>query len=60
MTGRRVVFMVDMSGSMAKTDADTEAPHKWPTVAETVAKGLRLKEMPAPAALRSDGFALCE
>jgi hypothetical protein len=41
MTGRRVVFLVDMSGSMEKTDAKTVAPDKWPTVAETVAKVMR-------------------
>jgi predicted nucleic acid-binding Zn-ribbon protein len=41
MTGRRVVFLVDMSGSMEKTDERTVAPHKWPTVAETVAKVMR-------------------
>jgi hypothetical protein len=41
MTGKRVVFLVDMSGSMEKTDARTVAPDKWPTVAETVAKVMR-------------------
>lgn len=41
MSGRRVVFMVDMSGSMEKADDRTVAPHKWPTVAETVAKVMR-------------------
>jgi hypothetical protein len=41
MTGRRVVFLVDMSGSMEKTDPRTVAPDKWPTVAETVAKVMR-------------------
>jgi predicted nucleic acid-binding Zn-ribbon protein len=41
MTGKRVVFLVDMSGSMEKTDERTVAPHKWPTVAETVAKVMR-------------------
>jgi predicted nucleic acid-binding Zn-ribbon protein len=41
MTGKRVVFLVDMSGSMEKTDEKTVAPHKWPTVAETVAKVMR-------------------
>lgn len=41
MSGKRVVFLVDMSGSMEKTDEKTIAPHKWPTVAETVAKVMR-------------------
>src|SRR5262245_30019840 len=40
-TGRRVVFLVDMSGSMTKTDERTPAPGKWPTVCETVAKVMR-------------------
>lgn len=41
MTGRRVAFLVDMSGSMEKTDPRTLAPDKWPVVAETVAKVMR-------------------
>jgi predicted nucleic acid-binding Zn-ribbon protein len=41
MSGRAVVFLVDMSGSMEKTDAQTAAPHKWPVVCETVAKVMR-------------------
>lgn len=41
MTGERVVFLIDMSGSMDKVDERTVAPHKWPTVAETVAKVMR-------------------
>jgi predicted nucleic acid-binding Zn-ribbon protein len=41
MSGKRVVFLVDMSGSMEKVDDRTIAPHKWPTVAETVAKVMR-------------------
>lgn len=41
MTGKSVIFLVDMSGSMEKTDERTVAPHKWPIVAETVAKVMR-------------------
>ncbi len=41
MTGKRVVFMVDMSGSMDRTSENVIAPTKWPTVAETVAKVMR-------------------
>ena len=41
MTGKSVVFMVDMSGSMEKTDPATAAPHKWPVVCDTVAKVMR-------------------
>lgn len=40
-TGRYVVFVVDMSGSMDKLDLNTPAPHKWPVVCETVAKVMR-------------------
>lgn len=41
MTGRRVVFVVDTSGSMKLVDDKTPAPQKWPTVVETVAKVMR-------------------
>ena len=41
MTGSRVVFLVDMSGSMDKLDSNTPAPQKWPVVCETVAKVMR-------------------
>jgi predicted nucleic acid-binding Zn-ribbon protein len=41
MTGSRVVFLIDMSGSMDKLDANTPAPQKWPVVCETVAKVMR-------------------
>ena len=41
MTGKSVVFLVDMSGSMDKIDYNTPAPHKWPVVCETVAKVMR-------------------
>jgi hypothetical protein len=38
LTGRRVLFLVDMSGSMELVDENTEAPQKWVGVRETVAK----------------------
>jgi hypothetical protein len=38
LTGKRVVFLVDMSGSMELVDPDTPAPSKWEGVRETVAK----------------------
>jgi hypothetical protein len=41
MTGKSVVFLVDMSGSMERVDENTEAPQKWPTVCETVCKVMR-------------------
>jgi predicted nucleic acid-binding Zn-ribbon protein len=41
MTGRRVVLVVDMSGSMAKKDASTADETKWPLVVETVCKVAR-------------------
>jgi hypothetical protein len=41
LTGRRVVFLVDMSGSMELVDENTEAPHKWKGVRDTVARILK-------------------
>ena len=41
LTGRRVVFLVDISGSMQYVDADTASPAKWPAVREAVVKVLR-------------------
>ncbi len=41
LTGRRVVFLVDISGSMKLIDDKTPAPDKWPTVVETLAKVMR-------------------
>ena len=41
LTGRRVVFLVDMSGSMEYLDDNTPAPQKWVAVRETVAKIMR-------------------
>jgi hypothetical protein len=38
LTGNRVVFLVDMSGSMELVDENTVDPDKWPLVAETVGK----------------------
>ena len=40
-SGKRVVFLVDISGSMAKKDAETADPTKWPIVVETVGKVMR-------------------
>jgi hypothetical protein len=41
LTGRRVVFLVDKSGSMNYVDYDTKAPEKWKGVRDTVAKIMR-------------------
>jgi predicted nucleic acid-binding Zn-ribbon protein len=41
LTGRRVLFLVDMSGSMELVDEKTPAPEKWQGVRETLAKILR-------------------
>src|SRR5262249_31626133 len=41
LSGRRVVFLVDMSGSMKMVDEKTVAPDKWPTVASTVVKVMK-------------------
>ena len=41
MTGKRVVFLVDMSGSMGKRDLGTLDETKWPLVVETVCKVMR-------------------
>jgi hypothetical protein len=38
LAGKRVVFLVDMSGSMDYVDQNTEAPLKWQSVRDTVAK----------------------
>jgi len=40
-SGKRVVFLVDISGSMAKKDTETADATKWATVCETVAKVMR-------------------
>jgi hypothetical protein len=41
LTGRRVVFLVDMSGSMELVDENTEAKEKWSGVRETLTKIMR-------------------
>jgi hypothetical protein len=41
LTGRRVIFLVDMSGSMELVDENTAAPDKWSGVRETLAKVMR-------------------
>ncbi|MBN9121531.1 MAG: VWA domain-containing protein [Planctomycetes bacterium] len=41
MTGKRVAFLVDMSGSMGKRDLSTLDDTKWPLVIETVCKVMR-------------------
>jgi hypothetical protein len=41
LTGRRVVFLVDMSGSMELVDDKTPAPGKWSGVRATLLKILR-------------------
>jgi VWA domain-containing protein len=40
-SGKRVVFVVDISGSMAKKDAESADPTKWPIVVDTVGKVMR-------------------
>jgi hypothetical protein len=41
LTGRRVVFLVDMSGSMDLVDENTPAPGKWQSVRDTLAHVMR-------------------
>jgi hypothetical protein len=41
LKGENVVFMIDMSGSMALIDAQTPEPDKWPKVCEVVARLMR-------------------
>jgi hypothetical protein len=38
LTGRKVVFLVDMSGSMEMVDDKTAAPDKWPLVCEILGR----------------------
>lgn len=38
LTGQKVVFLVDMSGSMRAKDAFTEDPDKWPLICEIFGK----------------------
>jgi predicted nucleic acid-binding Zn-ribbon protein len=41
LTGRRVVFLVDMSGSMELVEENTAAPEKWTEVRQTLARVMR-------------------
>lgn len=41
MTGKKVVFLVDMSGSMDRTEENTPDATKWPTVRDTLLKVMR-------------------
>lgn len=41
MTGKRVVFLIDMSGSMERLEENTPDPNKWGTVRDTVCKVMR-------------------
>jgi hypothetical protein len=41
LTGRRVVFLVDTSGSMRKRDPSTDDPKKWPLVCEALGRLMR-------------------
>ena len=41
LTGRRVVFLVDISGSMQYVDAETLAPAKWPGVRDAIVRILK-------------------
>jgi peptidoglycan hydrolase CwlO-like protein len=41
LTGRRVLFLVDASGSMELVDENTRAPTKWADVRNTVARLMR-------------------
>ncbi len=38
LTGKKVIFLVDMSGSMDMIDENTLDPDKWPLVCETVGR----------------------
>jgi hypothetical protein len=41
LTGKRVIFLVDMSGSMEMVDENTAAPEKWVEVRNTIARVMR-------------------
>lgn len=41
LTGKRVICLVDMSGSMGAVDSNTIEPTKWPTVCQTVQQVLK-------------------
>jgi hypothetical protein len=38
LTGKKIIFLVDMSGSMRSKDAHTEDPDKWPLICEIFGK----------------------
>jgi hypothetical protein len=41
LTGKKVVFLIDISGSMKMRDETTPSPTKWPTVCATVGKVMK-------------------
>lgn len=41
LTGQRIVFLIDMSGSMALEDENIPDPDKWPFLSESVGKIMR-------------------
>lgn len=41
MTGKRVAFVIDISGSMKLIDEKTPDPNKWPIVVQTIGKVMR-------------------
>ena len=41
LTGKRAVFLVDMSGSMDREDENTTDPKKWPLVRDTLVKVMK-------------------
>ncbi len=41
LTGKKAIFLVDMSGSMDLIDEKTRDPQKWPTVRDTVLRVMR-------------------
>ncbi len=55
LKGRRVVFLIDLSGSMDLVDEKTPAPTKWPEVRATVVK--LMKSLPELEKFQVIGFA---
>jgi septal ring factor EnvC (AmiA/AmiB activator) len=41
LTGKKVVFLIDVSGSMKMRDENTASPMKWPAVCDTVGKVMK-------------------
>jgi von Willebrand factor type A domain len=41
LTGKNVIFLIDMSGSMDRVDENQLEPNKWPTVRDTLCKVMR-------------------